>query len=97
MALMFLSMFASGGIVIASMAYATGVYSSRDGGLIAGVGAGSWSALVAVMMPWFGAMFDGRRYGWAFVAAALCPPVGWVVWQLLSGRVEKAAADRMVA
>ncbi|MBS1877143.1 MAG: MFS transporter [Acidobacteria bacterium] len=97
MALMFLSMFASGGIVIASMAYATGVYSSRDGGLIAGVGAGAWSALVAVMMPWFGAMFDGRRYGWAFVAAALCPPVGWVVWQLLSGRVERAAADRMVA
>src|ERR1019366_314496 len=62
MALMFLSMFASGGFVIAAVAYATHVYSARNAGLIAGIGAGSWSALVALTMPLFGRLFDQHRY-----------------------------------
>ena len=97
MALMFLSMFASGGFVIASVAYATGVYSSRDAGLIAGIGAGSWSAVVAAAMPLFGALFDLRRYHAAYVLASLCPVAGMLIWQALSRRAEKAALDRMVA
>ncbi len=97
MALMFLSMFASGGFVIASVAYATGVYSSRDAGLIAGIGAGSWSAVVAVTMPLFGALFDLRRYEAAYVLAALCPMAGVLIWQALSRRAERVAFDRMVA
>lgn len=97
MGLMFLSMFASGGFIIGSMAYATAVFSSRDGGLIAGIGAGSWSALVALAMPLFGAMFDRRDYQPAFLLAAGCPTAGVLIWHLLSGRVQRAAADRMVA
>ena len=35
-------------------------------GLIAGVGAGSWSAVVALVMPIFGRLFDEARYDDAF-------------------------------
>ena len=37
--------------VIGSVAYATAVYSTRYSGLISGIGAGSWSAWVALVMP----------------------------------------------
>lgn len=84
--LMFLAMFASGGFVIASVATATYVFSSRNAGLIAGIAAGSWSALVAVFMPVFGALFDRGRYDLAFPIAAACPVLGVCVWMLLMAR-----------
>ncbi|MDP3001172.1 MAG: MFS transporter, partial [Bryobacterales bacterium] len=60
MALMFFSMFVAAGFIILSMSYATRVYSSSHAGLIAGVGAGAWSALVALVMPVFGRLLDLR-------------------------------------
>lgn len=84
MALLFLSMFASGGIIIAAVAYATHVYSSRNAGLIAGIGAGSWSALVAIVMPLFGRLFDRQAYQPSFVIAALCPLAGFLLWLALT-------------
>lgn len=95
MALMFTSMFASGGFVIASVAYATNVYSSKHAGLIAGLGAGSWSALVAVLMPVFGALFDQHRYQVAFVLAAACPLVGFLVWNTLNGAQPEPVRSRV--
>jgi MFS transporter, ACS family, hexuronate transporter len=84
MALMFLSMFASGGFIIASVAYATHVFSARNAGLIAGIGAGSWSAVVALAMPLFGRLFDRQEYGSSFVIAALCPLAGFFAWNMLA-------------
>lgn len=84
LALLFLTMFASGGFIIGSMAYATNVFSARNAGLIAGIGAGSWSALVAVVMPLFGRMFDRQRYELSFMLAALCPALGYLIWLGLS-------------
>src|ERR1039457_3809552 len=52
--LMFLAMFAASGFLVLSVAYANSVYTADHAGLIAGVGAGSWSAAVAVMMPILG-------------------------------------------
>jgi MFS transporter, ACS family, hexuronate transporter len=84
MALLFLAMFASGGFIISSVAYATHVYSSRNAGLIAGIGAGSWSALVALAMPVFGALFDQQLYQASFVIAAMCPLAGFLLWLALA-------------
>lgn len=84
MLLLFVSMFASGGFVIAAMAYATHAFSARNAGLIAGIGAGSWSASVAVVMPVFGRLLDRQSYGACFTVAALCPLAGYVVWLALA-------------
>jgi len=77
-------MFASSGFVVLSITYANGVYSSDHAGLIAGVGAGSWSALVAVTMPYFGKLFDFQQYAAAFWVAACFPLLGFVGWVLLA-------------
>ena len=84
MALLFLSMFASGGIIIATMAWATDAFSVRNAGLIAGIGAGSWSAVVAIAMPIFGHLFDQRNYQLTYLLAALCPITGLLLWLLLT-------------
>jgi ACS family hexuronate transporter-like MFS transporter len=81
--LMFLAMFVASGFVVLSIGYATEVYSIDHAGLIAGAGAGSWSALVALAMPLFGRMFDQHHYAQAFWIATAVPMVGWVGWMAL--------------
>jgi ACS family hexuronate transporter-like MFS transporter len=84
LAAMFLAMFVSAGFVVLSVAYATHVYSSDHAGLIAGAGAGSWSFLVAIAMPYFGRLFDQHRYPVAFWIAATIPLFGYLGWRGLS-------------
>jgi ACS family hexuronate transporter-like MFS transporter len=83
LAAMFLAMFVSSGFVVLSVAYATHVYSSDYAGLIAGTGAGSWSFLVALAMPYFGRLFDQQRYPVAFWIATVVPLFGYAGWRWL--------------
>jgi ACS family hexuronate transporter-like MFS transporter len=76
----FFAMFAAAGFIILSMAYATHTFSSGHAGLIAGLGAGSWSAMVALVMPALGRLFDLKQYNTAFACAALFPILGFVLW-----------------
>jgi ACS family hexuronate transporter-like MFS transporter len=80
MAQLFFSMFVASGFLILPIAYATHVYSRAHSGLIAGLGAGAWSAAVAVVMPVFGRLFDLHRTDTAFVLAALFPVLGYALW-----------------
>jgi ACS family hexuronate transporter-like MFS transporter len=84
--LMFLAMFVASGFVVLSVGYATSVYAIDHAGLIAGVGAGSWSAMVALAMPIFGRMFDRHNYSLAFWIATAVPVLGWALWMLLVRR-----------
>jgi ACS family hexuronate transporter-like MFS transporter len=83
---LFFAMFAASAFVIISISYATAIYSTSRSGFIAGVGAGSWSALVAVVMPIFGRLFDRHQYEAAFIIAAAFPVVGYFLWMLLNRR-----------
>ncbi len=89
---LFFAMFVAGGFIILAMAYATQTYSNAHSGLIAGLGAGAWSAAVALVMPVFGRLFDLHRSDVAFVLAALFPVVGYAAWLVLSGVPERNAA-----
>ncbi len=86
MALLFFAMFVAAAFIIGSLAYANSYYSVKHAGLIAGLGAGSWSALVAVVMPGFGRLFDLHLYGAAFLGASLGPTAGYLIWWILSRR-----------
>jgi len=77
MALLFLAMFVASGFIIGGVSFATAAFGRRDSAFLAGLGAGSWSALVAVVMPVAGRLFDLEMYQAAFVFAALFPLVGF--------------------
>jgi MFS transporter, ACS family, hexuronate transporter len=78
---LFFAMFVASGFVILSIADATDVFSADHSGLIAGLGAGSWSAVVGLVMPAFGRLFDQQRYDTAFAVAAVFPIAGYGVWR----------------
>jgi ACS family hexuronate transporter-like MFS transporter len=80
LAVFFLATFAAAGFVIASLTYAARFFSAGDTGLIAGVGAGSWSLVVALLMPLLGRLFDRHAYGTAFAIAAAVPVLGFALW-----------------
>jgi ACS family hexuronate transporter-like MFS transporter len=82
---LFFAMFVAAGVVIVSIAYAADVFSADYSGLIAGAGAGAWSAVVALVMPVFGRLFDEGRFQTAFLLAIAFPVAGYVVWSLLAG------------
>lgn len=84
MAQLFLAMFIAAGFIILSVAYATSVFSVDHAGYLAGLGAGSWSAVVAAVMPVFGAFIDRRQYGAGFALAAAFPALGWLLWRLMN-------------
>jgi len=85
---MFFAMFVIVGFVVPSIAFATHVYSPAQSGLIAGIGAGSYGAIVALTMPMFGRLFDMRRYDVAFAIAALLPAVGYAGWAWINAKYE---------
>jgi len=86
LALMALAMFVAAGFIIGAVAYATARYSMRHAGWIAGLGAGSWSALVAILMPGAGKLFDLHAYHAVFFVAALVPVAGCFLWMALANR-----------
>lgn len=82
--LMFWAMFAASGFVVVSLRTSALAYPPEQTGLVAGIGAGSWSAVVAVALPLFGRMFDARHYAGVFVLAAVVPAFGAMLWWLLT-------------
>jgi ACS family hexuronate transporter-like MFS transporter len=80
MALFFWAMFVAAGFIVLALHYGRLVYPPRHTALIAGIAAGSWSALVAVIMPLVGWLLDEARYGVAFAYAALLPVAGFAGW-----------------
>lgn len=79
----FSSMFVTGGFVIFSLKYAMRCYPGSQA-LLAGLGSGAWSGLVALMMPIVGSFFDAGRYALIFATVACTPVVGAALWAVLS-------------
>ena len=84
--MMFFAMFVTSGFIIGAVAYATRHFSTDHAGFIAGLGAGSWSLMIALVMPGVGRLFDLHRYDIAFALAALFPIAGCMLWTILSRR-----------
>jgi ACS family hexuronate transporter-like MFS transporter len=85
-ALMFLSMFAASGFIILPVAWTARIYGATNSGLVAGLGAGAWSLMVAVVMPVFGRLFDLARFDAGFALAAAFPVAGYATWRAINRR-----------
>ncbi len=71
------------GFVVLAVAYATRAFPPGHSGLLAGIGAGSWGAIVALTEPWFGRLFDQSDYAAAFRIATVFPIAGYLIWLAL--------------
>lgn len=94
LALFFFSMFIAAGFVVLTLRYGAAVVEQERLGLVAGVGAGSWSLIVALIMPGLGRLFDQSRYSLAFGIVAAIPVLGLAGWWLLSRDQENPPQPR---
>jgi len=86
-------MFVAGGFVIASLAETARRHDWERGAYLAGLGAGSWSGTMALVMPIFGKLFDRGAYGRAYCLAAALPVCGAILWRALAAPSHAAPAD----
>ena len=59
-------------------------YPREQTALVAGIGAGAWSAFLAVLLPLLGGWFDALLYTRTFVFVSVLPIVGVALWAWLS-------------
>jgi ACS family hexuronate transporter-like MFS transporter len=91
MAALFAVMFIASGFVMISIHYAIEAFSRHNAALIAGLGAGSWSAVQALLMPLIGHLSASHAYASSFVVAAICPAVGFLAWSVLDNLARRSA------
>jgi ACS family hexuronate transporter-like MFS transporter len=80
LAVMSWAMFVASGFVVVALRTSAMAYPKEQTGLVAGIGAGSWSALVAMVLPSLGHMFDLKHYANAFLFVGLIPVLGTLCW-----------------
>lgn len=82
--LFFGAMFVTAGFIVVGLRSGARMYPKEQTSMVAGMAAGSWSALVALILPALGGWFDQQRYGTTFVVVSLMPVLGTLSWWGLS-------------
>ncbi len=88
----FWSMFVAAGFIVMALRSAARDYPAGQTALVAGLGAGTWSALVAVLLPLLGRWFDQQRYTETFLLVTLIPVLGTALWLWLT-RPQDSSGD----
>lgn len=88
LALFFWATFIADGFVVLSLRVGSHLYPRDQTAMVGGIGSGSWSAVLALILPIWGRCFDHNWYGAVFISAALFPVLGTALWFWLS-RPEK--------
>jgi ACS family hexuronate transporter-like MFS transporter len=84
LALFFWAMFVASGFIVVSLRAAAQAYPPDQTALVAGIGAGSWSAVVAVALPVLGRLVDNGQFQPLFLAVAALPVLGVAGWLALA-------------
>jgi ACS family hexuronate transporter-like MFS transporter len=83
------AMFIAVGFIVMSLHLGARAYSRDQTGMVAGVGSGAWSAVVAILLPIYGRLFDRQLYAAIFISLSVIPILGtWLWWWI--GRREPA-------
>lgn len=77
------TLFASGGLVVVTLRTGALAYPANQRSMAAGIASSSFSATVAVVLPFCGKMFDLKLYDRAFTLVAVLPVIGAAVWWLM--------------
>ncbi len=84
MTLFFLQMFVAGGFVVFALADGMTMLPKEHSAFLAGFSISSWALVTGLLMPLLGHLFDLQRYNLTFWLVACLPPVGTLLWKLLS-------------
>ena len=84
MMLFFWAMFVAGGFIVVGLRSGARMYPPGQSAMVAGMAAGSWSALVALILPVLGRWFDQGHYTRTFVTVAVMPLGGTLIWWMIT-------------
>lgn len=79
-ALLAFTLFASGGLVVVTLRTGALAYPGDQRSMAAGIASSSFSAAVAIVLPFCGKMFDAQLYERAFILVAVLPLIGTLIW-----------------
>jgi ACS family hexuronate transporter-like MFS transporter len=82
-ALLAWTLFASGGLVVVTLRTGALAYPANQKSMAAGIASSSFSAAVAIVLPFCGKLFDAREYATAFTLVGILPMVGTILWLIL--------------
>ncbi len=74
------AMFIAVGFIVMSLHLGARAYPRDQTGMVAGVGSGAWSAVVAILMYIYGGWFDRQWYGAIFLSLSAIPILGTGIW-----------------
>jgi ACS family hexuronate transporter-like MFS transporter len=84
LALFFWAMFIADGFIMTAMRMGAHMFPPGQMAMVAGLGSGSWSAMLAALLPLYGYWVDVRHFGPIFATMSLVPALGTVLWLVLS-------------
>jgi MFS family permease len=84
LALFFWATFVADGYVVLSLRVGSLMYPTEQTAMIAGIGSGSWSAVLVGVLHFYGLWMDRKWYGLIFVSMSLLPLLGTATWIWLS-------------
>lgn len=74
------AMFIAVAFIVTSLHLGARAYPREDTGLVAGIGSGAWSAVVAILSAVYGHWFTHQWYGRTFLSLSLVPILGTALW-----------------
>lgn len=86
--------FVAAGFIVVSLRSGALAYSAGQSAMVSGIAAGSWSALVAVLLPVLGGWFDQGLYQRTFLLVAVMPALGTAAWLGLTRGVQITTAGK---
>lgn len=84
MLLFFLQMFLAGGFVVLSLSDGITAQPKENAGFLSGIAISAWALVTGLLMPVLGHLFDRNFYTATFWLVACLPPLGTILWRVLS-------------
>ncbi|HMH13833.1 MAG TPA: MFS transporter [Edaphobacter sp.] len=84
MLLFFLQMFIAGGFVVFSLSDGMATLPKQHSAFLAGISISAWALVTGILMPILGHFVDQGRYTFTFWIVAFLPPLGTLLWKILS-------------
>ncbi|MEP7352184.1 MAG: MFS transporter [Acidobacteriota bacterium] len=84
LALFLWAMFVADGFIVMGLHIGARVFTKDEAGLAGGIGGGSWSMVLAAVLPFYGKLIDAKDYTPIFVTMSLFPLAGTLLYMWLS-------------